>query len=169
MKLTLCYSSHLSNERLNLLPRDLLDYYLHKSLDVLEVLVQKAVKVMLVEDQKVTVVYFFVALCVYYSTRLLSVKILTELVVLSLFIVPYRYAKHQKTVDTYLSLIQERMEIVVNVTKYHANYLIDQATAAHSLLQGVLDQLNSFIRAKREATTTTPEQQAPEETTNSTL
>ncbi|CEP17114.1 hypothetical protein [Parasitella parasitica] len=102
------YHLHIRPQRSSLLPRDAMDYYIHKSVDILELVAQQIAKIVFVQDTKTTSLACLASGVIYLMTSLIPTKVFFGLLVVALFTAPYYYDKHQDLVDEQLLLLQEK-------------------------------------------------------------
>ncbi|GAA5805375.1 hypothetical protein HPULCUR_010891 [Helicostylum pulchrum] len=93
------YHIHIDNHSKELVSRELVDYYIHKLVDLLELGVQTTAKIVYVQDTKTTGVACLLSGFIYFATSFIASKIFFGLFVLAIFTVPYNYEEHQECVD----------------------------------------------------------------------
>ncbi|KAL9542712.1 hypothetical protein MBANPS3_008466 [Mucor bainieri] len=146
------YHIHIRQQRSKLLPRDIIDYYVHKSVDILELVAQQTAKIVFVEDTKTTGLACLVSAVIYLLTSLIPTKVFFGLLVLALFTVPYFYEKHQDAVDEQLQLLQEKSQVVMDkygtVVRQHATVYSKQIMDVSVGLGGILHQQIQNLKAK---------------------
>ncbi|GAN11221.1 hypothetical protein MAM1_0508d10780 [Mucor ambiguus] len=146
------YHIHIRQQRSKLIPRDIIDYYVHKSVDILELAAQHTAKIVFVEDTKTTGLACLVSAAIYLLTSLIPTKVFFGLLVLALFTIPYFYEKHQDEVDDQLQLMQEKAQVLMDkygiVVCQHATVYTKQIMDASVGLGGILQQQIQNLRAK---------------------
>ncbi|CAO0793920.1 unnamed protein product [Mucor circinelloides] len=146
------YHIHIRQHRSNLIPRDIVGYYVHKSVDILELVAQQTAKIVFVEDTKTTGLACLVSAVIYFMTSLIPTKVFFGLLVFALFTVPYFYEKHQELVDEHLQSMQEKFQVLMDkygaVAHHHATVYTKQIMDASVGLGGILQQQIQNIKAK---------------------
>ncbi|KAI8641871.1 Reticulon-domain-containing protein [Parasitella parasitica] len=141
------YHIHIRPQRSSLLPRDAMDYYIHKSVDILELVAQQTAKIVFVQDTKTTSLACLASGVIYFLTSLIPTKVFFGLLIVALFTAPYYYEKHQDLVDEQLLLLQKKS--LVWKEKYGA--VARQQAAVHTkqiiaFSAGLIDILQQGIK-----------------------
>lgn len=105
---------HLNNHKISSVSRDLVNYYLNKTIDALETVAQATARIIYVEDTKTSGVICLISAFIYYATSFVPTKVFLGLFVLAVFTVPFHYDKHQEVVDAHLNKIMNRSKTVVD-------------------------------------------------------
>lgn len=113
-KFLICNSPHLDNYHISAVSRELTEFYLHKTIDVLEVAVQATARTIYVEDTKTTGVICLLSGLIYVATSYIPTKVFFGLFILAVFTMPYYYSKHQDVVDEHLNLIMKKSKVAVD-------------------------------------------------------
>ncbi|KAK4520126.1 uncharacterized protein ATC70_008256 [Mucor velutinosus] len=146
------YHIHIRQQRSKLIPRDIIDYYVHKSVDILELVAQQTAKIVFVEDTKITGLACLVSAVIYLLTSLIPTKVFFGLLVMALFTVPYFYEKYQDIVDEQLQLLQEKFQTLMDkygtVARQHATVYTKQVVGASVGLGGMLQQQIQNLKVK---------------------
>lgn len=108
------HSLHLNNHQISSVSRDLVNYYLNKTIDVLESVAQATARIIYVEDTRTSGVICLLSAFIYYATSFVPTKVFLGLFVLAVFTVPYHYDKHQDIVDAHLNKIMNRSKTVMD-------------------------------------------------------
>lgn len=165
----LCISIHIRQQRSSLISRDIINYYVHKSVDILELVAQQTAKIVLVEDTKTTGLACLVSAVIYVLTSLIPTKVFFGLLVLALFTVPYFYEKHQDVVDEQLQSLQEKSQVLMDkygaVVRQQANVYSKQIMDASVGLGGILQQQIQNLKAKASSTSSSDVSTAAAKTT----
>lgn len=119
-----------------LIPRDLIDYYIHKAVDLLEIVIGATIKIVYVHDTKTTGLACIVSACIYLATSFVPTKVFFGSFILCLFTVPYFYEQHQETLDEAMAsfiqqskLLFEKYSTIVqthSTTLYHQSVVLLQ-------------------------------------------
>ncbi|KAG2236803.1 hypothetical protein INT48_006987 [Thamnidium elegans] len=96
-----------------LISRDLVDYYIHKLVDLVELGVQTTAKIVYVQDTKVTGVACLLSAFIYFATSFIASKIFFGLFVLAIFTIPYYYEEHQDFVDENITTGVAKTKVLV--------------------------------------------------------
>lgn len=151
-KPTILNSIHIRQQRSKLIPRDIIDYYVHKSVDILELVAQQTAKIVFVEDTKTTGLACLVSAVIYFMTSIIPTKVFFSLLVLALFTVPYFYEKHQDLVDEQLQSLQEKAQVLMDkygtVVRQHASVYSKQIMDVSVGLGGTVQQQIQNLKAK---------------------
>lgn len=91
----------------------MVERYIHKSIDLLELMVQATAKIVYVQDSKVTGSACLLSGFIYFATSLISSKIFFGLFVLGIFTLPYYYREHQDMVDKKVCSIVAKTKLLV--------------------------------------------------------
>ncbi|KAG2199510.1 hypothetical protein INT47_009964 [Mucor saturninus] len=126
------YHLHMDAHRQKaIIPRDLIDYYIHKAVDVLEIVVQGTVKIVYVYDTKTTGFACILSACIYFATSLVPTKVFFGAFILCLFTVPYFYEQHQDTLDESLTTLLEKSKLLLEkyrtIVQTHSTTLYQQS------------------------------------------
>ncbi|KAF1804220.1 Reticulon-domain-containing protein [Mucor lusitanicus] len=163
------YHIHIRQQRSSLISRDIINYYVHKSVDILELVAQQTAKIVLVEDTKTTGLACLVSAVIYVLTSLIPTKVFFGLLVLALFTVPYFYEKHQDVVDEQLQSLQEKSQVLMDkygaVVRQQANVYSKQIMDASVGLGGILQQQIQNLKAKASSTSSSDVSTAAAKTT----
>ncbi|KAI8085444.1 Reticulon-domain-containing protein [Thamnidium elegans] len=107
------YHIHIDNHSKELISRDLVDYYIHKLVDLVELGVQTTAKIVYVQDTKVTGVACLLSAFIYFATSFIASKIFFGLFVLAIFTIPYYYEEHQDFVDENITTGVAKTKVLV--------------------------------------------------------
>lgn len=136
---TFLYSPHIHSERYEIVSRNLINYYIHKFVDILEIIAQQIAKIVLVEDSKTTGLVCLLSGFIYLATSLVPTKVFFGLFVLALFTVPYYYEEHQEIVDEKVNMLVKKLKATVD--KYSTVVRRNSATFYEYYINLVQQQL----------------------------
>lgn len=112
--MTLSCSFHIDTQRQELIPRELIEFYIHKAVDLLEIVVQGTAKVVYVEDTKTTGLACVLSAFIYFATSLVPTKVFFGIFILCLFTVPYFYEEHQDSIDEIVTDLIEKTKSLID-------------------------------------------------------
>ncbi|KAI9478090.1 MAG: Reticulon-domain-containing protein [Benjaminiella poitrasii] len=139
------YNIYIHQKPIVLLSRNTREHTVHTLIDILEIVVQKTARIVLVKDSKVTAIACLVSAYIYLTTSIISsTKTVLGLLVLKLFTLPYYYERHEDDVDRQWWEIQDTVKTAL------ARYLIDLRRDAIIIYEQTIKAMNALIQCVKD-------------------